>query len=326
MESVVQAFDVPSFYETEVFQLRYPVNSNLIKLVEGEIAQGVGRTSYDEASNTLIVSSIPEEMTKVRRIVGNVDRGTSTVLIEAKIIQVNLNDQFKMGVNWQYVNDKLDSLSIAGIFNILVPGDQGVTVMSGNLSENNYQFVIEALQTTGETNLLASPRIMAIEGEEARILVGNNVPYTTTDTREDAGGVIRTFEQVTYIDAGVKLVVNAQVNEDRVVILDIMQEVSNIVGFRDGIPETSLATSETVVAVPNGVTIVMAGLIQEEVRKETSKVPVLGSIPLLGALFRRTDNRTVKQELIVFLTPYITSGEATPRELKQLEYFDTQGL
>jgi general secretion pathway protein D len=319
---MIPSFDVPHEYVTDVFHLRYPSNANLVNMIQAEITPDAGSVVFDEATNSLIVKAIPEEMARIRGIVDQLDRETVTVLIEAKIVQIALSDDFKMGVNWQYITAKVESLSVTGVFNVLAAGDRGITVMSGNLTDSNYHVLIEALKTTGKTNLLSSPRIMAINGESARIHVGETVPYKTVDTREEQG-TIRTFEKVITVPVGVMLSVTPYVNEDGWILMDIKQEVSSVKGFIEGVPAISTTESETTVGVDNGTTVVMAGLIKDESIKIEHKVPILGSIPLIGLLFRSSEYQHIKSEIIIFLTPHITSGEATEDDLEKLDKFKT---
>jgi type II secretory pathway component GspD/PulD (secretin) len=161
---------------------------------------------------------------------------------------------------------------------------------------------------------------MAVSGHEATIHVGSTVPYKTSDTRDEQGA-LRTFELVHTVDVGVKLVVTPYLNDDGQIIMVITQEVSNVVDFRDGVPEISRATSSTTVGVQDATTVVMAGLLQDERRKNEQRVPILGSIPILGYLFRSSEYRNYKSEIIMFLTPHVVEDGASVEDLEKLNPF-----
>jgi type II secretory pathway component GspD/PulD (secretin) len=282
---IIAVYDVEPYTESRVFALSYADPSEIATKLTPELTPGLGTIQPIANTSNILVTDLPHR------------------------------DRFRMGVNWEYMETKLNNLDVTNTFNVLSSGDPSVRVTSGDLSGDKYTAMVEALQTVGKTNLLASPRITALHGKESKILVGSNVPYTTIDTREE-DGVIRTFEKVTIVDVGIKLYVTPFIHEDGFVTMDIKPEVSSVIGTSDGgIPIVETSQTETSVMIRDGVTIVLSGLIEEKESKTVNKIPILGSIPLLGIPFRSTDRTIDKSELVILLTPKIITGDVSTEEV-----------
>ncbi|MFH1220222.1 MAG: secretin N-terminal domain-containing protein [Candidatus Eisenbacteria bacterium] len=309
-------FDSHQALVTKAFSFKYASQKAVLPIITAEITQGVGSVYADEKNNQLVVTDMPERVARIEELAEMFDKKTPQVLIEAKILQINLNDNTKLGVQWEAIQDRIKKFEEVGPvdvrldYRILAAGEQGTRVFAGGLDERDYEAVVEMLETTTEANLLSSPRITALNNETAEILVGSTVPYKTIDTREE-NGTIRTFEKVTTVDVGVKLSVTPTINDDGFIAMKIKPEVSSIVAYSEGIPVVEKTQTETSVLVKDGVTIIIAGLVREE-RTQTAKgVPFLKDIPILGILFRSTDDKRVKSEIAIFITPHIITGDVS---------------
>ena len=221
-----------------------------------------------------------------------------------------------MGVNWAVLFQQLANLKLEGTFPIAPPvGPAGPVgkLTIGTLADDNFETVIELLQTVGTTDVLSTPRISVVENEEAKILVGTREAFITsvvTQTQQAA----TTSEEVTFIDVGVSLTVTPTINQEGFVTMKIKPEVSSVTrtlttASGNQIPIVQTSTAETTVMVKDGVTIIIAGLIDDQNTSTTRKVPILGDIPILGAAFRFKEEEVIKSELVIFLTPFIISGE-----------------
>ena len=178
---------------------------------------------------------------------------------------------------------------------------------------------LEALETIGDTNTLSSPSIIAVNNQEAKILVGSTEPYVTTTTTTPASGPTTTAESVNFIDVGVKLYVTPTIHRDNFVTLNIKPEVSTVTSTittsnNNTIPIVDTSEAETIVMVKSGVTIIIGGLIKEERIESINKVPLLGDVPLLGMAFRNDDLLVRKTETVIFLTPTIISGDTVNKD------------
>ena len=289
MEGIIQQVDVS--VETEVFPLGYAKAEDISGKVTEVLTPAIGTMKFDERSNKIVVSDTAQVMNKVRRIIEAFDEKDKQVLIEAKIIQIALNNEHKMGVDWEAIVSNYHSLDLIGDFDVLWAADKKGKLSIGTLSSDDYTALIEALDTVGVTNILSSPRITAVNNKEAKILVGSTEPYVTTTTTTPASGPTTTAESVNFIEVGIKLFVTPTIHNDGFITMKIKPEVSSVTSNlttsnNNTIPIVETSEAETTVMVKDGVSIVIGGLIKEETIKSTKKVPLLGDIPLLGIAFR----------------------------------------
>jgi type II secretory pathway component GspD/PulD (secretin) len=313
MQRLIAEADVSTV--TQVFNLNYTKAEDLEKKLTEVITKGVGRIRIDTRTNKAVITDTPKKMSEIEKIITAFDERHREVLIEAKIMQVILNDNFKMGVNWEYLLTQYHSLDLKSSFGILADTDKKGKISIGTVADNNdYTAFMEALNTIGTTNILSSPRIATVNNEEAKILVGSTEPYVTTTTTTTASGPATTAETVNFIDVGVKLYVTPVINQDKFITMKIKPEVSSVTGYlttseNNKIPIKETSEAETNIMVKDGVTIVIGGLMKNEDLETLKKVPLFGDLPLLGALFRSKDKTIKKTELVVFLTPHIISGD-----------------
>ena len=176
------------------------------------------------------------------------------------------------------------------------------------------------LQTVGNTKILSSPRIVALNGQESKILVGTKQAYVTTTVLSPGGGAtVTTTEQINFVDVGVKLFVTPVIGEDGFITLKVKPEVSSVdstITTAEGntVPIVRVSQAETSLVVKDGVTVIIGGLIEDSKVDTKSGIPILSQIPILGIPFRSQDTNNQKTELVIFLTPKIVDGEASSPE------------
>ncbi len=306
----VKNADVPSPAVLEILPLQYAKAEEVAARMKDELTPGVGSVVADKTTNKLFIRDLPDMLPYLQQFVQALDQKTRQVLIEAKIIQIALNDNFKMGVDWEAVTSHLGGTKLGATFRTLADTDPGIRATVSKLSSDagTLASLIEALRAVGKTDLLSNPRITCVDGQEARILVGSTIPYKTFDTREDQG-VLKTFEKVVTVEVGVKLNVTPIINDDGFITMKIRPEVSEVTSFIDNVPVIDKSESETTVIVKDGVTIVIGGLIKDQNIVTENQVPLLGSLPLLGFPFRSKNTRKAKTELVILLQPRIISGD-----------------
>ena len=312
MEEVIKTIDVP--IQTEVFDLGYAKAEDISSKIGEVLTPAIGSMKFDERSNKVVISDTAQTLAKIRRIIDAFDEKDKQVLIEARIIQIALNDEHKMGVDWEGIIRDFHSLDLTSNFDVLTSTDKAGRLSIGTLASDDYTALFEALDTVGTTNILSSPRITAVNNKEAKILVGSTEPYVTTTTTTPSSGPTTTAESVNFIDVGVKLYVTPTIHDDGFVTMKIKPEVSSVTSNlttsnNNTIPVVETSEAETTVMVKNGVSIVIGGLIKEEKIKSTSKVPFLGDIPVVGVAFRSESDEVTKTEIVIFLTPQIISGD-----------------
>ena len=321
--------------ETVVFELEYATVEDLKVQIEESLTPGLGVIAIDTRTNKIVVTDHPTNIAKIRNILEAFDDKTLQVLIEAKILEITLNDSFQLGVNWQAIFKDLQHRTLPGIkhefslennFGLTTQGSQdpGVEFSLGTLDENDYAVMIQALHSVGDVNALSTPRITVLNNEEAKILVGSNQPYAV-NTVTQGTATTTTASELKFMEIGVRLFVTPIVNREGFVTVKIRPEISSKTGlYTYGDPSTtvpivSTTQAETCVTIKDGATIVIGGLISDERSKTVKKVPFLGDIPLIGLAFKETDDSVQKKELVIFLTPHIISGENDYMEQPSLE-------
>jgi len=336
MERVAKELDIP--LTTKVYSLQYATADTLKDKLSEMLTANIGSIRIDERTNKVAITDLGEKMPAFDKIISAFDEKHKEVLIEAKILQITLNDDYSMGINWDGVfttmRHQLHQLATVGVNlkysdqNSIIPtttsSESGGALQIGQLSSEGYQAVVQALREYGQTNLLSSPRIVALNNEEAKILVGTNQPYATRSISQTSGGASNIEgEEVTFIDLGIKLNVTPTINDDNYITMKIKPEISSKTGDYEIMSSTNLipivktTTTETTVMVKDGATILIGGLIEENIRESTREVPGLARIPFLGRLFRSEtrgsgdSTNPEKTELVIFLTPHIISGDRT---------------
>ncbi len=318
MEDLIKEIDVP--VETQIFELSYAQVKEVSAKIMEVLTKNVGQIKFDERTNKMVVTDTHLRLKDVERILKAFDIKQQQVLIEAKIIQVVLSDQFKFGIDWEAIIKDYHKLDLVADFDVLASTDKKGKVSVGTLSKDDYTVFLEALEAVGKTNILSSPSITTLNNQEAKILVGSTEPYVTTTTTTPASGPTTTAESVQFIDVGVKLYVTPTIHKDNFITMKIKPEVSSITktlktSTNNTIPVKETSEAETMVMVKDGVTIVIGGLIKDEKIASQNQIPLLGSIPFLGHIFRNRDDLTRKTEIVIFLTPRIVSGDIPTKKL-----------
>ncbi|MCU7852394.1 MAG: type II secretion system secretin GspD [Candidatus Thiodiazotropha sp. (ex Monitilora ramsayi)] len=296
----------------------------------------------DEASNALIITAPPDIFRSLEAIIRKLDIRRAQVLVEAIIAEVSYDKAKKLGVQW-IVDGTPDGSGPVGVINLGSPSitdiaaaaatGTGVSLGSGTLigagkfdsTSVNFAALVQALESDSQSNILSTPSLMTLDNQEAEIVIGQNVPFITGSFTSTGGtsSSVNPFQTVQREDVGLTLRVKPQINEGNAVQLEIEQEISSInstaiAGASDIV--TNKRTFKTVVMVEDGNTIVLGGLIDENLQQVEEKVPLLGDVPFLGALFRSTSTTKLKRNLMVFLRPIILRDAATNTQIASSKY------
>lgn len=308
----------------------------------------VGSSSLiaDESQNALIVRASPRQIRQIETILVDLDARRAQVLIQAAIVEVSGDNAAQLGVQWAYgsptsgvgvINFNNAGASIANLATAAATGNfasagigQGALLGIGASSKNSngdrtfIGALVQALSSVADANLLSTPSIMTLVNQEAKIVVGQNVPFITGSTGTAGSGVTNPFTTIQRQDVGITLKVTPSLSEGGTVRLDVEQEVSSVVPSVEGIRSSDIITNKrsikTSILADDGQTIVLGGLVQDDVKKSTSKVPFLGDLPGVGVLFRATSESRVKRNLLVFLQPTILRDAASAAALTQKQY------
>ena len=284
-------------------------------------------------TNALVVTAPPKIMRSVMAIVDRLDIRRAQVLVEAILVEISGDKSMDLGINWIVADTDSEGNDLpAGGFVSPVDGvgigeviagvrdpdsvtafPRGLTLGVGKLVENgtSWAALIRALNGIGNTNIIATPSVVTLDNEEAEIKIAQEVPFITGQFTTDAtgGGVQNPFQTVTREEVGNILKITPQINEGDSVALKISQEASSLAATSQQVSSTDLITNKRVITtkvlVEDGGIIVLGGLISDEVRESKQQVPFLGSIPLLGELFKTRSVDKVKTNLMVFIRPRI---------------------
>jgi type II secretory pathway component GspD/PulD (secretin) len=279
------------------------------------------RIFADEVTNTIIILATPEDFATISETIKKIDIVPRQVVIEALIAQVNLSDTLDFGMQWVLQNDlkitglklfrnpvtisgplKLDTIIGGANFTFTAIDEQGGT-----------KLLLQSLALEGKAKILASPHILVSDNREASIQVGSQVPIATSTSTTPITAIEEVTSTITssvqYKDIGIILKVKPQVNESGLVALEISQEISSLGANVTiaGQPFSSINKTEakTNLVAQDGQTIIIGGLIREDVTQSRSGIPFLYKIPVIGYLFGSTVNEKQRNELIILLTPRV---------------------
>ncbi len=310
--------------ETAIIDLKYSKSAEMKSHIATAITTGPGELLVDERSGKMAISDLPDKISKIRRIVTAFDAPPLQVFIDAEIVQLSLDKKFQSGINWDKVFSqeqwikwaKLTGLHLTGTYalsTLTASTATAQTVSIGQLAPNDYTALIKFLQTYGDTKILAQPRIAVINNQEARILVGTREAYIV-GTQSQSQLTTITADNVQFIDVGIKLSVVPTINTEGFITMKIKPEISSVTSTLTtasgtNVPIVATSEAETVVKVKDGTMIMIAGLFKETKSDNTNGLPFLSKIPFIGLAFSNKVAQTKREELIVFLTPHIITGE-----------------
>jgi len=266
------------------------------------------RIQADESNNSLVILATAEEFQLLQQVVTLLDVTPNQVMLEATIAEVSLRDDLAYGLNW-FLESGEFNLTFSNAENGAVsPTYPGFSVL---FSGADGRAALSAVASVTDVKVLSSPTLMVLDNRTARLQVGDQVPVVTQTAVSTVDPAAPIVNQVELRDTGVILNVTPRVNEGGRVMLDIEQEVSDVIETKtSGIdsPTIQQRKIKTSVAVDNGATIALGGLIRDRVTEGATKIPLLGDIPGLGELFRSTTKKNERTELVVLITPRVVGG------------------
>ncbi|NLW68921.1 MAG: type II secretion system secretin GspD [Bacteriovoracaceae bacterium] len=301
------------------------------------------KISFDKETNSLIVYADPDAYQSILETIKYLDIPRKQVYVKAIIMEVNTNEDFKVGVEWSAFEDftydggertggvfgrtgsnfitNLSDLPSGALFGVV--GDAITINRNGTeITFPNMTSFINAMAQDTKVNILSTPQIITLDNKEAEITVGANVPYVTREDT-DTTNIDRTIRTYDYRDVGVMLKFTPQINQQGWVRLELFQENTSLVagqGADEFAPTTLKRSAKTTVTVKDGATMVIGGLIGDSVTFGENRVPLLGRIPLLGYLFKSKTKKYEKTNLYIFLTPQIIDTEQKAEDLYRKKY------
>ncbi|WP_344799424.1 type II secretion system secretin GspD [Litoribacillus peritrichatus] len=297
----------------------------------------------DKDMNALVIKASPSDMAEMEDVIRQLDIRRAQVLIESVIVEVQGIIGDDLGIQWalggfgdfpglgtNFTNVGVSTADVLGALtsdntSTLTPSS-GFTGGVGGEGKFTWGALIQALEAVTNSNLLSTPSIMTLDNQEAEIVVGQNVPFVTGSTTTSGDGTSNPFQTIERQDVGVTLKVVPKITEGNVVLLDVEQEVESVnVTSSSGATDlvTDKRTLKTSILVDNEQTVVLGGLISDEVSEDVQKVPLLGDIPWLGNLFKSTKISKTKRNLLIFLRPTI---QRTREDIESITHKKYEGL
>jgi general secretion pathway protein D len=304
-----------------------------------------GQIQADPSTNSLIITAPEPQYRQLRAVIDKLDARRAQVFVESLIAEVSAEKAAEFGVQWQGpLGGKGDTnigllgtnfrVGGANLISLATQGASGNIAPSSGLNlgvahNNNGTYVLgflaRFLQTTGDGNVLSTPNLLTLDNEEAKIVIGQNVPFVTgqyTNNNTNAGSV-NPFQTIERKDVGLTLRVKPQISENGTVKLQIYQEVSRLdpasINSATGLI-TNKRSIESSVLVEDGGIVVLGGLLQDDFGNSQERVPGLGDVPLFGNLFRADSRSRKKTNLMVFLRPVVVRDGASTENLSLSRY------
>lgn len=336
------AEDIAKLMQALVARLPAPTAAAAAAAGPATILEGSVTITADKATNSLIIVGTPGDYEIMKDVIQKLDIRRRQVYVEVAIIEMSMTKLRDLGFEFQATSmDRLDNNQVnavggtnfGNIGNTIVNGPAAFASMSGlavGAVKGTFTFkgteflnvgaLLHALQTDADVNVLSTPNILTMDNQKAEIMVGQNVPFTTGQTQNVVTGSQALFNTIDRKDVGIKLTLTPQISSDDNVRLEVNQEISDVIAStasNPGGPTTSKRSASTTVVVKDRQTMVIGGLIRDNVTASTSKVPFLGDIPILGWLFKSKTTSIDKTNLMIFITPYIIKNESEAGDLTQ---------
>jgi general secretion pathway protein D len=304
-----------------------------------------GQIQADVATNSLIITAPEPQYRQLRAVIDKLDGRRAQVFVESLIAEVSADRAAEFGIQWQGPLGKAGDgvIGLLGsnfgtggknIINLATAGTSGAITPPRGLNFGAVQqtngvyvlgFLARFLEDSGSGNVLSTPNLLTLDNEEAKIVIGQNVPFVTgqfTNTGSNNGSV-NPFQTIERKDVGLTLKVKPQISENGTVKLAIYQEVSNVLASSVNAPNgptTNKRTIESNVLVEDGAIVVLGGLLQDEYSGNEEKVPGLGDVPLFGNLFKSEARTRKKTNLMVFLRPVVVRDAQATGQLSLDRY------
>ncbi len=334
--SIVQNSSNNQFWRTLTINIS-SIIGEAVKAGRSDDVDTSDKIIVNRESGMIAVKATAKQHAQIQGFIDQVlDSVQRQVLIEATIAEVQLSDRYQAGIDWSLVTSDPNTTTTQD----LLGGSLGQTpFFSFNIAEtidgNPLNVTLKALETFGDVKVLSSPKVMAINNQSALLKVVDNEVYFTTDVEAVPGSVnqnatVAIDTDVNTVPVGLVMAVTPFIDENEVVTLNVRPTISRIIDFVadpnpaladagvvSEVPVIQVREIESVLKIENGDTAVIGGLMQDQIDKSSSGVPILSSIPILGALFRYQDDQYIKSELVIFIRPVVTTDASLTGDFKE---------
>ncbi len=259
----------------------------------------------DEQNNALIITASSGEYKRIRQILGRIDAAPNQVMLEATIAEVTLNDQLRFGLRWFFEKGASEFRLTDLATSVIAPSVPGFSYF---INTPNVQVALNALGSITDVNVVSSPTLMTLDNKKAILQVGNEVPVATQSAVSVVTPGAPIVNSISYRNTGVILNITPRVSDSGRVLLEIEQEVSDVVTTDSSAidsPTFQQRRVRTTVAVQDGESIVLAGMMQDRASRARTQVPLIGDIPVIGNLFKNKNDTIARTELLIAITPRV---------------------
>ncbi|CAN2047479.1 MSHA biogenesis protein MshL [Candidatus Magnetomoraceae bacterium gMMP-13] len=280
-----------------------------------------GRALVNRMSGTIVLTDRRENILLAEKFLNKLEISLRRqVVIEAKIIEVTLNHDHQYGIDWNYLQNQIGGSGALTFSSELSTGGAAVSVgFLDSFSRGTFELFLDALSVQGNLNVLSSPRLNVLNNQSALISVGQTIPYldfetnVTTDPNDSTRTITTLEPTINKAQAGITLGITPQISEDSVTTLHIVPIITDLAAEKSfsyngtdwTVPVIQVRETDTIVRAPDGVTVVIGGLIQDRTDDLVTKIPLLGDIPFLGRLFSNQKRSNSKSEMVILLTPTV---------------------
>lgn len=278
------------------FKVQYSDPDVIAEILESHLS-GYGQVTTLPERRMLVVEDTPHFLNRISKLLQQLDRQPRQILIEAQILEVGLKDSESYGLDWAALLNSGGRNIDFGTKGLSNPGSPGLFL---DYFSSDLTLVLDALRTRERLRTLSTPKLLALEDQEAETIIGDRLGYNVTTTIDNV-----TTTSTEFLESGVILRVKPSVDEQGRILLDIHPEVSTGSVSDDGIPNQNTTEVTTTMLVESGKTVFIGGLIKRSASETREGVPVLGDIPGLGLLFSNKSLSSVNTELVVLITPHI---------------------
>ena len=282
--------------------------ASLARLPPDDRADGISIVA-DDSNNALVISATPSEIKRIRQILSQIDVIPAQLLLEATIAEVTLNDDLKFGVRWFFEKSdnqfKLTDTLAGGAIGAVAPAFAGFSYF---LNMPNAKVALNALADITNVNVVASPSLMVLNNKRAVLQIGDEVPVATRSAVTVINPDAPIVNSIEFRHTGVLLNITPRVSDDGRILLEIDQEISDAKATTSSTidsPTIQQRRIKTTVAVNDGGTVVLAGMMQDKATRTRQQVPLIGDIPFIGNAFKNKDDAITRTELLIAISPHI---------------------
>ncbi|MHC4394201.1 MAG: secretin N-terminal domain-containing protein [Planctomycetota bacterium] len=322
-QTIVETPRPELFLETVTLKFLDAIN---LELAIKKMSSAYGSISIDKKSNSLIICDTKENLELILAEIRKADKTPQQIMVEVVILDVQLNDDTEIGINWDILSNQNYDIGYRQNFTTARLGSTiqtatttgnatafNTTGLGGNFSVivGTIRSVVHLIQQKRDVEVLASPSIMMVSGETGYVEAVEKLPYT--EVIDSAAGGANALTTTEFMDVGVKLTVSATLTEGSSIFLTVEAEQNVATGASDTeVPIIDTRKAKTSLLLQDGQVVILGGLRRQEKTKEVDQIPIIGDLPIIGELFKSTNTVVNNSELVVFLSPHVYKGEPIP--------------